>query len=75
MFASPHAPIANRLDLLDSAEKLAVAGEQAGFTILQMVDLLSAGLTVNTILGLIAWRFEVVSHEECESHACHPVVV
>ncbi|HEX3323327.1 MAG TPA: hypothetical protein VHR84_21670 [Terriglobales bacterium] len=73
MFASPHAPIANHPDLLDSAEKLAVAGEQAGFTISQMVDLLSAGLTVDTILDLIAWRDEILSHEECESSECHPV--
>lgn len=38
--------------------KLAVAGEQAGFTIEQMIDLLDSGLAVETLLELIAWRLE-----------------
>ena len=38
--------------------KLAIAGEQAGFTIEQMIDLLNSGLPVETLLELIAWRLE-----------------
>ena len=38
--------------------KLAIAGEQAGFTIQQMIDLLNSGLAVETLLELIAWRLE-----------------
>lgn len=38
--------------------KLAVAGEKAGFTIEQMIDLLNSGLAVETLLELIAWRLE-----------------
>ncbi len=38
--------------------KLAIAGEQAGFTIEQMIDLLNSGLSVETLLELIARRLE-----------------
>lgn len=38
--------------------KLAIAGEQAGFSIEQMVELLSAGLSVETLLDLISWRLQ-----------------
>ena len=38
--------------------KLAIAGEQAGFTIEQMIDLLDSGLAVETLLELIAWRLQ-----------------
>ena len=66
MLFSPNVPFTKHPDLLDSAEELAVAGEQAGFTVAQMVDLLSAGLTGETLLDLIAWRFNVLG--ESESH-------
>ena len=36
--------------------KLANAGEHVGFTLQQMIDLLNAGLTVETLLYLIEWR-------------------
>ncbi|HKU24224.1 MAG TPA: hypothetical protein VJQ54_02070 [Candidatus Sulfotelmatobacter sp.] len=39
-------------------EKLAIAGEQAGLSVDQMIYLLSSGLTVATLLDLIAWRLE-----------------
>jgi len=38
--------------------KLGIAGEQAGFTVEQMIDLLNSGLTVLTLWELIAWRLE-----------------
>ena len=33
--------------------KLAVAGEQAGFTVEQMIELLNAGVTVEALLRMI----------------------
>jgi len=44
--------------LVRAIHKLAMAGEQAGFTIEQMIDLLNAGLPVEILLDLIAWRLE-----------------
>ena len=40
----------------ESVRKLAVAGEQAGFTIEQMIDLLTAGLGVAQLIALIDWK-------------------
>ena len=42
--------------LVLAISKLAVAGEQAGFTLEQMIQLLEEGLSVATLLDLIAWR-------------------
>lgn len=42
--------------LMVAIGKLAIAGEQAGFSIEQMIDLLNSGLAVETLLDLIAWR-------------------
>ena len=39
-----------------SVFKLALAGEQAGFTIEQMIALLNSGLTVETLLLVIEWK-------------------
>ncbi len=47
-----------RASLMIAIGKLAIAGEQAGFTIEQMIDLLDSGLAVETLLELIAWRLE-----------------
>jgi hypothetical protein len=44
--------------LLSGVEKLAVAGQQAGFSIEQMIGFLSAGMAVATLLDLISWRLE-----------------
>jgi len=40
----------------ESIRKLAVAGEQAGFTIEQMIELLTAGLGVAQLIALIDWK-------------------
>ena len=40
----------------ESIRKLAVAGEQAGFTIDQMIELLTAGLGVAQLIALIDWK-------------------
>jgi hypothetical protein len=42
--------------LVLAISKLAMAGEQAGFTLEQMIKLLDDGLSVTTLLELIAWR-------------------
>lgn len=42
--------------LMEAIGDLAVAGEQAGFTIGQMLDLLNAGINVSTLLDMIAFR-------------------
>jgi hypothetical protein len=43
-------------DKLLAVGKLAIAGEKAGFTIDQMIDLLNSGVSVQTLLGLIEMR-------------------
>jgi hypothetical protein len=47
-----------KASLMIAISKLAAAGEQAGFTIEEMIDLLNSGLSVETLLELIAWRLE-----------------
>ena len=42
---------------VNAIRKLAVAGEQAGFTLDQMIQLLNSGMSVVSLLDLIAWRF------------------
>ena len=46
--------------LVLAISKLAVAGEQAGLTLEQMIQLLDSGLSVETLFELIAWRFEAM---------------
>ncbi len=45
----------NRPLLVSAINKLAIAGEQAGFSLEQMIQLLDDGLSVETLLDLIAW--------------------
>jgi hypothetical protein len=47
-----------RPSLVRAVGKLAIAGEQAGFSVEQMIALLNEGLTVETLLDLISWRLE-----------------
>jgi hypothetical protein len=42
--------------LAESIHKLAVAGEQAGFTLEMMIQLLTAGLGVAQLIALIDWK-------------------
>jgi hypothetical protein len=42
--------------LQTSIAKLAMAGEQAGFTVEQMIWLLNAGVTIQGLLRLIEWN-------------------
>ncbi|HTT22381.1 MAG TPA: hypothetical protein VMG82_25865 [Candidatus Sulfotelmatobacter sp.] len=48
-----HRPI-----LISAISKLAIAGEQAGFSLEQMIQLLDDGLTVESLLDLISWSLE-----------------
>ena len=47
-----------RKSLVAAVSKLAVAGEQAGFSLEHMIQLLDAGLSVDALIELIAWRFD-----------------
>jgi hypothetical protein len=47
-----------KVTLLQGIAKLAAAGQQAGFTVEQMIGLLHAGLGVEARMDLIAWRLE-----------------
>ena len=40
----------------ETVYKLAIAGEQAGFTLEQMIQILSAGVSVETLLNWIELR-------------------
>jgi len=44
--------------LVSGIAKLATAGQQAGFSLEQMIRLLDAGLGVEGLIDLIAWRLE-----------------
>ena len=44
--------------LQSGIQKLALIGEQVGFTVEQMIELLNAGVGVETLLDLISWRLE-----------------
>jgi hypothetical protein len=51
-------PIMEPPSLVVAISKLAAAGQQAGFTLEEMIELLDGGLGVETRLVLIAWRLE-----------------
>ena len=42
-----------RSPLYDAIGKLAIAGEQAGFTVEHMIRLLNAGITIESLLDII----------------------
>ncbi len=48
--------------LISAIRKLAIAGEHAGFSIEQMIQLLDEGISVEALIDLIAWSLE---HREC----------
>lgn len=41
---------------MEAIGDLGMAGEQAGFTLEQMLELLNAGITVDALLDMIAFR-------------------
>lgn len=44
-------------------EKLAQAGQHAGFTIEEMIELLNTGVSVETLLNLICTRLDAVEEQ------------
>jgi len=60
--------------LVLAISKLAVAGEQAGFTLEQMIDLLDAGVEVETLLELIGLRLYGVRSARARSLASNWVM-
>ena len=71
----------HRPTIAHSIYKLAVAGEQAGFTVEQMIQLLNDGLDVMTLVSLIEWKLNHASsavsliaglrRAESEAATCH----
>jgi len=57
--------------LISAINKLAIAGEEAGFSLEQMIQLLDDGLSVEALLDLIAWslnrRQRVLPELPCSS--------
>jgi len=49
-----------RPDIVRSIGKLIIAGEQAGFTIEEMIELLNGGLTMAALLDLIGTRLQAM---------------
>lgn len=49
--------------LLSAVDKLAIAGERAGFSAEQMIRLLNAGFTVDDLLQIIAAR--LICEDQC----------
>ena len=46
----------DRPELISAIDKLAIAGERAGFTTEQLIRLLNAGMSVEDLVQLIATR-------------------
>jgi len=56
-----------RPSVASSVYKLTMAGEQAGFTIEQMIEMLNAGMTVESLLNLIEWKLNRASAPQCQN--------
>ena len=52
---------------VNAIRKLAAAGEHAGFSLEQMIQLLNSGLSVVALLDLINWRLDLT--QSSSSHA------
>ena len=56
--------------MLASVSKLAMAGESAGFSVEQMIELLNAGVSIEALLQMIAWRLDAgIGKAETKSSA------
>jgi hypothetical protein len=60
-----------RTRLVTAIGKLAIAGEQAGLSVEQMIQLLNDGLTVETLLELISWRLGEVRNPYADNAFFH----
>jgi hypothetical protein len=61
--------------LVTAVGKLAIAGEQAGFSVEQMIELLDNGLSVETLLDLISWRLQDATKPMTQPHCSSGWVV
>jgi hypothetical protein len=61
--------------LVLAISKLAAAGEQAGFTLEQMIDLRDRGVEVETLLELICLRLHATAMPPADSESCYRWVV
>jgi hypothetical protein len=57
-----------------SVFKLALAGEQAGFTVEQMIEFLNAGITVEVLLRIIEWNLTHASIDPSHLRSSHWVM-
>jgi hypothetical protein len=61
--------------LILAISKLAAAGEQAGLTLEQMIEMLDAGLSVESLLELICMRLYPVTTSSAPDISLHRLVV
>jgi hypothetical protein len=54
-------------NLMTAIAKLVLAGEQAGFTVEQMIQLLRTGTSIEVLLSMIEWRLPPCTSEPCSS--------
>jgi len=45
--------------LVNAVRKLALAGEQAGFSVEEMIEILNTGVTIDVLLDMICCRLQV----------------
>jgi hypothetical protein len=53
--------------IITAIEKLVLAGEQAGFTVEQMIQILKTGASVEGLLCMIEWRLSPPAAESRSS--------
>lgn len=61
--------------LVLAISKLAAAGEQAGFTLEQMIELLDHGLEVETLVDLIRMRLHPAATTADQAVSCYRWVI
>jgi len=53
--------------IMTAIEKLVLAGEQAGFAVEQMIQILQTGASVEALLCMIEWRLSLPAAESRSS--------
>jgi hypothetical protein len=56
-----------QINLMRAIAKLVLAGEQAGFTVEQMIQLLQTGTSIEVLLSMLEWRLLPCASEPCSS--------
>ena len=57
---------------VNAVRKLAIAGEQAGLSLEQMIQLLNSGMSAVALLNLITWRLDHPSQCSPACFDCQP---